>query len=48
MFEGDLAAVSQRSIDAEVALRTALKPASTAVRHRAGKRPTTPTTTLLR
>jgi uncharacterized protein (DUF1501 family) len=28
VFEGDLAAVSQRSIDAEVALRTALKPAS--------------------
>ena len=28
LFEGDLAAVSQRSIDAEVALRTALRPAS--------------------
>ena len=28
LFEGDLAAVSQRSIDAETTLRTALKPAS--------------------
>jgi uncharacterized protein (DUF1501 family) len=28
LFEGDLAAVSQRSIDAELALRSALKPAS--------------------
>jgi uncharacterized protein (DUF1501 family) len=31
VFEGDLGAVSQRSIDAEVALRTALKPASDAL-----------------
>lgn len=30
LFESDLAAVSQRSIDAEVALRTALRPASDA------------------
>jgi uncharacterized protein (DUF1501 family) len=30
VFEGDLAAVSQRSIDAELTLRTALKPAGTA------------------
>jgi uncharacterized protein (DUF1501 family) len=31
VFEADVAAVSQRSIDAEVALRTALKPASDAM-----------------
>ena len=31
MFEGDLAAVAQKSIDAELTLRTALKPASDAL-----------------
>ena len=39
VFERDLAALGKRSIDAELALRTALKPASdAALRHRAGQR----------